>query len=251
MFSRKRDDRITSAQVEDHKRDQSHPQNNGDCIEHSADDVRGHRDTFLVSAIVLECWVVTTIRKIALILFLIPLPLFAETVFLKSGEIVEGTIRSYQADTLSIAQPNGQIRKIPKAEIVKLEFQKEAPLLKPSQEAPKTFLNALPTKELSKFQTPGQTFQTWRKAAIAGDIDGMVDCFASFRRDTVRKELKAIPKDQREQMKRTTAMTEFAPTEPLYQGDRAVLDVTWRLGLQSDDQVLQFFLEKNDWKIIQ
>lgn len=197
----------------------------------------------------------TTIRKSALcvpVLFVLwaCAPAVAETLLLKTGEIVEGTIQSYQDNAFSIAQPNGQIRKIPKSEVTHIEIQKTSEPPAEKKEIPKTFLSALP-KSASKFQTPLQTFQTWRIAAIAGDVDGMVDCYASFRKNVVKKELKKLSRDQRDQMRKTTATTEFMPGEPLYQGDRAVLEVTWRIGLQSDNQVFQFTLEGNDWKIIQ
>lgn len=174
----------------------------------------------------------------------------AETLFLASGEIVEGTLTAVADNVFSVSQPNGEARKIPRGEILRIEIQKPPQETSPTAGIPKNFLNAL-VKEPSKYGTPVQTFQAWRKAAMAGDIDGMVDCYTSFRKDEVRRELKKLPKDARDQMRKTTALTEFTPAEPLYQGDRAALEVTWRIGLQSDSQVLQFSLEKNDWKLIQ
>ncbi|MFH1262172.1 MAG: hypothetical protein V1495_01840 [Pseudomonadota bacterium] len=180
----------------------------------------------------------------------LPVPIVrAETVRLKSGELIEGTVQDFQENILSMAQPDGKIRKIVRDEIVQIEFQKPAPPLVTSP-PPETFLDALP-KTVSKFQTPRQTFLTWRKAATAGDIDSMADCYSAIRKNDVKKELKKLSRDQRDQMRQATATTEFTPAEPFYQGDRAVLEVTWRVGLQSDSQILQFTLEGKDWKIIQ
>jgi hypothetical protein len=211
--------------------------------------------TFLIPAIVLECRAVTTSRTprfllLALAISLPPFAAAAETLVLTSGEVVEGTLTAVADNIFSVSQPNGETRKIPRAEILRIEVQKSPQEHGPTAEIPKNFLNAL-VKEPSKFETPVQTFQTWRKAAMAGDIDGMVGCYASFRRDDVRRDLKKLPKEQREQRRKPTAMTEFTSAEPLYQGDRAALEVTWRIGLQSDSQVLQFALEKTDWKLIQ
>src|SRR5262249_40432848 len=102
-----------------------------------------------------------------------------------------------------------------------------------------------------KFGTPLLTFEAWKQAAMTGDIDKMVECYASFSQKEVRKQLKQLPKEGREKMQSTTARRQFTPAKPLYQGDRAFLEVTWQNGLQSDTQVLQFVLEKNDWKLIQ
>jgi hypothetical protein len=185
----------------------------------------------------------------------IPLSVFlfsqarGESIRLTSGEIVEGTVQSFQENQLSVAQPDGKIRKIPREEIVQIEFQKPKAVT-PAIETPKTFLSALP-KTVSKYQTPTQTFLTWKKAAVAGDVDAMVACYSSFRQGDVRKELKKLSRDQRNEMQKATALTEFVPADPLYQGDRAAMEITWRVGLQSDTQVLQFSLEGNEWKIVQ
>jgi hypothetical protein len=192
---------------------------------------------------------VTTSRKSGSCLFLGFLSLLfpsagAETLFLKSGERVEGTLQSYQDSTFSVIQPGGETRKISREEVTKIDIQSEAP------GTPMHFLSALP-KATSKYATPSQTFAVWKKAAISGDIDAMVDCYALFRKDDIKRELKRFSREQREQMRKTTAITEFTPAEPLYQGDRAALEVTWRIGLQSDSQVIQFMLDGNDWKIIQ
>ena len=79
----------------------------------------------------------------------------------------------------------------------------------------------------------------------------MAACYASFNQKQVLKKLKKISKKDREKMRDTTTRTYFIPAQPLYQGVRATLEVTWTLGLRSDNQLLQFILEKNEWKIVQ
>jgi len=193
------------------------------------------------------------LRSIVLCIALSTTAVSAETVFLKTGDTLEGTIQQMTSDQVTLSLPGGSTRKIPKSQISRIEFGSTRSAEKPSPSPPVTepnFLSTL-TKPESKYGTPAATFELWKTAAIAGDIDKMVDCYASFQQKEIRKQLKDLPKDAREKMRSTTARTQFTPAKPFYQGDRALLEITWQSGLQSDTQVLQFVLEKNHWKLIQ
>jgi len=192
----------------------------------------------------------------------------AETVRLKSGEVVEGKIQQYGNGQITIAITGKQSRKIPQDQIVSIDFGVKPTKKEPSPSAGNsppqippaspgagdpssdTFLKTL-TKSNSKYKSPTDTFFVWRNAAVNGDIDGMADCYASYQQKDVKKQLKALPKDGREKMRTATARIQFIPAKPIFQGDRALLEVNWQTGLQSDTQVLQFVLEKNEWKLIQ
>lgn len=150
----------------------------------------------------------------------------------------------------SISTPEGKVRKIPKGQVVRIQMQGTPPEKEAKKEIPKNFLNALP-KEESKYSTPSRTFEAWREAAEAGNINEMVNCYAEFRKEDVKKTLRKLSRKERAKMRKTTLITEFLPAQPLYKGDRAALEINWRIGLQGDTQVLQFMLEGNDWKIIQ
>ncbi len=195
-------------------------------------------------------------RKPISIIFLsvlfLPKPSHAEWIRLKSGEVIEGIVERIAEGDLFIALKDGESRKVGKGEVASIDFgpKKKEPILDTNENKTEHFLNALAKKD-SKYGTPLQTFQAWKAAAVAGNIDQMVDCYASFKQKEIKKELKKIPREKREQMKTTTAQTEFVPTEPYYQGERAVLEVNWQYGLQGDSQTLQFILEKDQWKIIQ
>lgn len=188
----------------------------------------------------------------------------AEVFILKSGKKLEGRIEHFYNGIFTVLRTNGTRKTLGINEIASIEFQKSSikpdktPLSKskpskvlPSKEPPKNLLETLTKAQTSKFGTPLQTFETWRKAAIAGSIKEMVACYVSYRQKQVRKELKKMPKAKLEEMRAATAQTDFFPNEPFYQGDRAALEIHWRKGLHGETQVLQFALEKNDWKIIQ
>lgn len=153
---------------------------------------------------------------------------------------------------VKIVDKNNQEHSIVRSEISRIEFSLPETPQKGDKETekPKNLLEAIPKPE-SKFTTPLSTFQVWREAAIRGDIDGMAECYVSYRQKDVKKDLKKLPKEDFNKMRVATTQTEFAPAEPIYQGDRASLEINWRLGVNGESQVLQFSLEQNDWKIIQ
>jgi len=52
-------------------------------------------------------------------------------------------------------------------------------------------------------------------------------------------------------MRSATAETQFSPSDPLYQGDHATMEVNWTKNIFGDSPLLQFVLEKNEWKLNQ
>ena len=182
----------------------------------------------------------------------------AETIRLKNGEVLEGAVQHYYGGIVTLTLSNGVTRTVGRDQMASIEFEPADPKKSPAPEAkpaptsaePPNFMNTMFKKE-APFASPAATFESWRRAAVAGDMKKMVACYASFRKKEVEKQLKKLSKDAREEMARTTAQTEFVPAVPFYQGDRALLEVKWASGLQGDSQVLQFVLEKDEWKIIQ
>ncbi len=184
----------------------------------------------------------------------------AETFRLKSGESFQGTIEHVYRGIYSVSLPDGTKRTLGTNDLVSITFvapepQPAAGSTPPTPGAtptpPQTNLLSAVTTPASPFGSPTATFQTWRAAAIGGDIRKIVDCYASFRQKDVRKQLKRLSKKDMDAMRETTAKTEFVPQDPVFQGDRAFLEVSWTLGLQGDNQSLQFILEKDAWKIVQ
>lgn len=160
---------------------------------------------------------------------------------LRSGEKLTGSVERVADGLWTVTLPGGKSRTLKQADLLRIEFDATPA----AHEEPSTVISKAP------FETPTDTLRTWRQAAIAGDVGRMVACYASFARDEKRKELKKIPKEAFDRMRAATARTDFAPGEPLYQGDRAVLEVNWTSGLLSDSQVLNFVLERDGWKLLQ
>ncbi len=151
----------------------------------------------------------------------------------------------------TVTTRDGPERKIAKEQVLSIDsapFPVAQPA-KPSGEVKNLLMETV--KPSTPFGSPRQTFEIWRAAAVKGDIDLMVKCYASSKQKEKAKELKKIPKETFQKMTEATVETLFSPAEPVYQGDRAMLEVNWTHGLLGDSQVLQFILEKNEWKLSQ
>lgn len=180
---------------------------------------------------------------------------FGIQIELQTGEVIEAK-KTDLPSALGVTLENGQHQSIQMDEIQSIVI-KERPRITPlikqkttlSQEEVKNALDEF--RELKPFETPKQTFLTWKQKAEEGSIDGMVECYASFRQKDVRKQLKNIKRKERNEMQNTMRMMSFVASDPLYQENQAYLEVTWTKGLQSENQVLKFVQENQEWKIIE
>ncbi|HMQ10413.1 MAG TPA: hypothetical protein PKB05_03810 [Oligoflexia bacterium] len=201
----------------------------------------------------------------------------AATLILKNGKApVVGKILNMDEQTVSIENEQGEKSQIikenisqiifndeaePKAQIKNnkdtlLEQQNEDLLSQPSAQDKELFeqlFNGPNDKDMQQgpYVTPKHTFETWRRASVKGDMKGMVACYAKFRQNQVRKQLKKIPKNKRREMQDISKNTLFSLGQVYYQGTQASLEATWNYGLKSDSQVLKFVLEGKEWKLIQ
>lgn len=149
-----------------------------------------------------------------------------------------------------VVAPDGKEVRIPRSDVVAMEAGR--PVAPPAEEPkPAKEVPAQPAKGESKYATPQKTFEQWRQAAVRGDQKAMLACYAKYRQPALKGELGKISREKRKEMSAVTGQTDFTVGEPMYQGDLATLEVTWRMGLQSDVQLLQFKQEGADWKIIQ
>ncbi|MEZ4705020.1 MAG: hypothetical protein R3A11_07535 [Bdellovibrionota bacterium] len=183
----------------------------------------------------------------------------AESFALKSGEIIEGKVTDHPAK-ITIKTDQGEKRTISFEDL--LSYSKEASLVPTAsshhpekngeeKDPPMQDLTALENKD-ERFDTPLHTFETWKEAALSGDIKLMSQCYVSYLQEDVKKSLKKLSKTIRKDMAKSTAMTNFIPDQPEMQSDtRASLDVTWAKDEQSQTQTLHFQKEKEQWKLIQ
>jgi hypothetical protein len=172
---------------------------------------------------------------------------FSDIIYLKNGKAVEGFVVKLDSQSATVVHEKNQSQIYPRSEIKSIELGSAPP--KSSAEPEPNFLSSAKEAD-SPYATPLHTFQAWKRAASSGDIDGMVNCYASFKQKEKKTELKKLSKDVFEKMRTTTLQTDFVPSAPLYQGDRASMVVNWTKGLDGGEQLLQFILEKKDWKIL-
>ncbi|MCB0309462.1 MAG: hypothetical protein KDD48_08830 [Bdellovibrionales bacterium] len=158
---------------------------------------------------------------------------YGETFILKNGQTLTGELLELKDNQYTIKIGNEK-KRISKEEVISI-----------------TDDHALSTQtSTGKYGSPQSTFETWRNAAIDGNIKAMVSCYVSYQQKRMKKKLKKISRKKRKEMSEVTRQTDFSLTEPLFQGDRATMQVTWRMGLQTDVQPLQFALEDGKWKLI-
>lgn len=191
-----------------------------------------------------------------LIVLLLSAHVWAAQIGLKSGEVIDAK-KVDLPDKIAITGVDGKTQTIDTKEIQSIELEKAKtikPLLKKNSPTltETEIKNALDEfKELKPFETPKQTFLTWKDHASKGSIDGMVNCYASYRKSDVRKKLRKIRRKERKEMQQSMDLTSFVVADPIYQGKQAFLEVTWTKGLHSESQVLKFILEDQNWKIIE
>lgn len=203
-------------------------------------------------------------KKIILLSFVLASPLvMAESIELSTGEVVDGKLVEFPKE-VTIELTDGSKMKIPYEginSIYKVTAPRSyTPFLTKDKEKDgkkdkgldKAVDNSFEDMDASKgpYATPTLTFQTWKKAAMNDDIDGMANCYSSSKKNSVKKDLKKISKKTREEMRSAMTQTIFTPNEPYYQGEFAIMEVSWTKGLASQNQTLKFTLENNkEWKI--
>lgn len=219
----------------------------------------------------LGCWAgfgyIDLMKKLIALGILLSSPLvLAESIELSTGEVLDGKLLDFPKD-VTVELPDGTKRVIPYLGISSI-FKKNAPpsytpFLNKSDKAPqgegKTTLDKVEKNDFDEmdpakgpFGTPMLTFDTWKKAALADDIDAMANCYVAYRKDDIKKNLKKISKKTRQEMKNAMIETIFTPSQTYYQGQSAIMEVSWTKGLASETQTLKFSLENNkDWKIVE
>jgi hypothetical protein len=213
-------------------------------------------------------------KKIILAVLMLGSPqVWAESIELSSGEVLDGNLLGFPKE-IEVELSDGTKKKLPYSEISSIYKNTPPQSFTPFTTSPakenkdkdigksgkgKGSLDR-PTKDdfaeldMTKgaYSSPSHTFETWKRAAINDDIDGMANCYAESRKSDIKKELKKIPKKNREDMKMAMSQTIFTPSDPYYQGEFAIMEVTWAKGLASQTQTLKFMFENNkEWKIVE
>lgn len=197
------------------------------------------------------------------LLFVSPLA-FAESIELSTGEVMDGKLIDFPKD-VTVELPDGTKKTIPYLGITSIFkttqprsytpfLNKDKDKSKKDQPLDKATKDSFDDLDADKgpYGTPSATFETWRKAALNDDISAMADCYVSYRKDDIKKDLKKLSKKTRKDMKNAMIETIFTPTEPYYQGESAIMEVSWSKGPASQTQTLKFSIENGkDWKIVE
>jgi hypothetical protein len=200
-------------------------------------------------------------KLLVLTIVLATTAVWAESIELSTGEVIEGKLSDFPKD-ITVELSDGTKKKIPYQGISSI-YKNGAPITsyKPFLEKSKenktldqvdsdSFEDIDATK--GPYGTPTNTFETWKNAALKDDIDGMANCYAVPRKAEIKNELKKISKKTRQEMKLAMTQTIFNTSRPYFQGESAIMEVSWTKGLASQSQTLKFTLENNkDWKIVE
>lgn len=106
------------------------------------------------------------------------------------------------------------------------------------------------TASNTPFQTPIDTFETWRRAALEMNVPLMLSTYAAAGRQTVEGDILNASKDELSAMQAEAKQTEFKIEKLVYEGDRAFLRVKRIFRGKDEVEILTFVREGQDWKII-
>jgi hypothetical protein len=100
------------------------------------------------------------------------------------------------------------------------------------------------------FQTPEDTFKTWRQAAERLDLETLVTCYSQPMQSSFRKEISANSAEGLKAMQRETQETEFKIEKIVYEDKKAYLRVVRHRGTAAEIEILNMIKEGTDWKLI-
>jgi hypothetical protein len=180
----------------------------------------------------------------------------AETITLKDGSTFEGAVTHFYDSTLHVSLPSGDTLILTRAELVRIDFQEQGQTssntttskTSRSEQASPTAART-PTAE-TPYATPKKTVEAWVTALKRGDWEAMADCFVAATRAQMLEKLRDIPEEQRDQMVRDAAKTDFRLSRPRVDGEKATLKLIRRVGKTSTDEELRLQREAGDWRLI-
>jgi hypothetical protein len=153
----------------------------------------------------------------------------AEIIELLDNTKLNGSIVHYFEGVYSVDLSDGSRIKLPKEKIKQIRFE-----LPP------------PRPELS---APEKTFEIWRKALSAGDIDAAVDCYSLMYQGMVLNDFTSTGTEGLKAMREEMAKTKFTVKNTSTKGDTATLKVTRSLGDDVSTAEIFFVKENGEWKM--
>lgn len=103
---------------------------------------------------------------------------------------------------------------------------------------------------VARFSTPQETFETWIHSARTADLSLMALTHAPSARSAIEEEFRNYTPEQLEAMGREARKTEFKVEQIVYEGGRAFLRITRKLGRGVETEVLTMIREGQEWRIL-
>lgn len=165
----------------------------------------------------------------ALTLCLTPLRASAEVIELIDSTKLSGSIIHYFDGVYTIETSDGNRLKLPKEKIKQIIY--ELPPPRP------------------EFSTPEKSFELWRKALVAGDLEAAVDCYSLLYQGMVMAQFTEAGTEGLKQMKAEMAKTKFTIKSTNTKGDTATLKVQRSYGDDVQTAEIFFVKENGEWKM--
>jgi hypothetical protein len=103
---------------------------------------------------------------------------------------------------------------------------------------------------VARFSTPQETFETWVHSARTADLSLMALTHAPAARSAIEEEFRNYTPEQLEAMGREARKTEFKVEQIVYEGGRAFLRITRKLGKGAETEVITMIREGQEWRIL-
>ncbi|MBN8555537.1 MAG: hypothetical protein J0L93_08845 [Deltaproteobacteria bacterium] len=100
------------------------------------------------------------------------------------------------------------------------------------------------------YQTPEDTFKTWRQAVERLDLQAVTECYAVGAQPGLRKEIVTTSKEGLEAMQRETRDTTFEIQKIIFEDRRAYLRVERKRKGTTEIEVVNMVKESNGWKLL-
>ena len=165
----------------------------------------------------------------ALSLALSPKRASAEVIELIDSTKISGTIIHYYDGVYTIESSDGNRLKLPKEKIKQIIYELPPPR--------------------AEFATPEKTFDLWKKALVAGDLEAAVDCYSLLYQGMVMAQFTDAGTEGLKQMKTEMAKTKFTIKSTNTKGDTATLKVLRSYGDDVQTAEISFVKENGEWKM--
>lgn len=165
---------------------------------------------------------------VGLLGLLLAAPARAEVIELLDRTKMTAKILHYYDGVYSV-EAQGSTMKIPREKIRSIMFQ-----LPPAR---------------AEFSTAEKTFDRWRKALTAGDMEKVIDCYALMYQGMLATQMGQVS-DGIKKMQKEVEGTKFTIKGATVKGETATLKVQRQKGEESDTGEVAFVRENGEWKML-